>query len=138
MRAFTVILIVLLLFGIQPAKGLAQAYPQLPVPVPPDLKVVPPSSDIPQDRAAFSGIWVGKWGNLDTALVVEELATSGARIVYAWGTNANVPRAGWTRLNAEFAGSELRFTANNGTFSYRMRPDGKLDAVWAFAIVRRH
>lgn len=33
---------------------------QLPVPLPADLQITPPGSDVPAERAAFSGVWSGR------------------------------------------------------------------------------
>lgn len=104
---------------------------QLPVPMPGDLRVVVPSSDVPADRAALSGVWVGKWDNiLDTGLAVEEIAASGSiRAVYAWGVASawNINQPGWTRAPGE---SGLVVATGLAPVTYRLRPDGRLDAAF--------
>lgn len=112
--------------------GVAQV-PQLPVPMPPDLRIIPPPADVPPERAAFSGVWVGRWDNvLDTGLAVDEITSSRVSAVYAWGVapSWNINRAGWVRARrAEFVGADLRVTTDLFPLTYRMRGDGRLDAV---------
>ena len=56
------------------------------VPLPDDINIVPPSSDLPQEIAAFSGKWEGNWDKtLDAILIVEEIGPEKAKIIYAWG-----------------------------------------------------
>ena len=57
------------------------------VPLPKDVKVVPPSATIPRQAAAFSGKWMGTWDiKLDHVLVVERIEGNRAQILYAWGS----------------------------------------------------
>jgi hypothetical protein len=56
--------------------------------LPATLNIVPPSSDLPPEIAAFSGIWEGKWrGYTDVILVVENINTQKAEIIYSVGAN---------------------------------------------------
>ena len=54
------------------------------VPLPDDIKIVAPKSDVPKEIAAFSG----KWGNLEarpnSILIVEQISSQNAEIIYAW------------------------------------------------------
>lgn len=106
----------------------------LPVPVPGDLRITLPSSSVPPNRAAFSGVWVGKWDNiLDTALVVQEFTTLGISGIYAWGVapSRKISRAGWSRVSGRFAGpDELHVQMGGALVVYQMRPDGRLDGVF--------
>jgi hypothetical protein len=55
-------------------------------PLPNDIKISPPSPDLPKETAALSGKWAGTWNNGQKAiLVVEEIQENRARIVYSWG-----------------------------------------------------
>jgi hypothetical protein len=60
------------------------------VPLPEDLRIVPPAEDIPKEIAAFSGVWEGEspYGHFDRkqVLVVEEINTKEARIIWAVGS----------------------------------------------------
>ena len=50
--------------------------------------VTPPSSDISSEVAAFSGVFIGKWGRLgqlDGGLAVERIEGRTAHIFYSWG-----------------------------------------------------
>ena len=60
------------------------------MPLPDDVRVVPPASDVPQELARFSGAWTGAWrdsGGTDTqcnTLIIEEVHPNGfLRVVYA-------------------------------------------------------
>lgn len=55
-------------------------------PLPATLNIVPPSSDVPPEIAAFSGIWDGKWSNeQDTVLVIEKIDTQKAEVIISLG-----------------------------------------------------
>ena len=60
------------------------------VPLPEDLKIVAPAEDIPKEIAAFSGVWEGDspYGvfHRKLVLVVEEINTKEARIIWAMGS----------------------------------------------------
>lgn len=57
------------------------------VPLPEDLKIDAPAKDIQKEIAAFSGVWEGEWSALgiEAVLVVEEINSKEARIIYARG-----------------------------------------------------
>lgn len=77
------------------------------VPLPADMRVVPPSPDVPREVAALSGEWRGTWsGVLDSTLVVETIDAEKATVIYAWG-DAPSWRAtkGFTRLSAKVTGT---------------------------------
>lgn len=117
--------------AITPAPAGVPVTVQLPVPIPANLRIVPPSPEIPTDRAAFSGVWAGRWGNvLDTALAVQEITASGVSAVYSWGVAPQweIRQSGWSQIQGTFVGSVLQFRGCGGTILYRMRPDGRLDA----------
>ncbi len=117
--------------GTTPAPAGVPVNVQLPVPMPGDLRIIPPSSDIPANRAAFSGVWVGKWeGFLDTALAVQEITPSGVAAVYSWGVAPqwNIRQSGWSRKQGVFTGATELQLRGDPLIIYRMRPDGRLDA----------
>lgn len=61
---------------------------QSDVPLPPEIRILPPAQDVPRDQAAFSDKWFGRWdGMLVHVLIVEEIALDPSRVivVYAWG-----------------------------------------------------
>jgi hypothetical protein len=98
------------------------------VPLPADVSIVAPSADMRKDIAAFSGKWVGRWaGNLDAILIVEEITSEKARVLYAWGDAPrwNVSRA-YGRYQATVApgrSSELAFGAGSVNFTVSMNSD---------------
>jgi hypothetical protein len=56
------------------------------VPLPQDIKIIPPSPDVPKEIAAFSRTWEGNWdGWLDAKFIVEEINSNQASIIYSWG-----------------------------------------------------
>ena len=119
------------------------------VPLPPDVRIVPPAVTVPKDVAAFSGKWMGVWvgprppegpgrggpGRRDHMLVVEEVRATDATVICAWGTGAGLfaadPRPGWVRVTGRFVGDALRVVLPpaGATITYRMRSDGTLDAI---------
>ncbi len=57
-------------------------------PLPATLNMIPPSSDVPPEIAAFSGIWEGKWGGMkgaDTTIGIEKIDTQKAEILFSFG-----------------------------------------------------
>jgi hypothetical protein len=114
-----------------PPPAAVPASVSLPVPMPADLRIVPPAADIPPERAAFSGVWVGRWDNfLDTALAIKEITSSGVSAVYAWGVYPawRINQAGWTNARGRFAGPGELHVQTATLVICRMRSDGKLDA----------
>lgn len=56
------------------------------IPLPGEIEITTPSSDVPPHIAAFSGRWEGTWeGDLDSILIVEKIGLEKAKIIYAWG-----------------------------------------------------
>lgn len=103
-------------------------------PLPPDVKVVAPAAALPADVKAFSGKWSGKWdGELEHSLIVEEIDSSGATVVYSWGVSSrwNI-RPGWQRVRAEIASGAMKFKfPNNGpSVSYALQDDGTLKGIY--------
>jgi hypothetical protein len=55
-------------------------------PLPTTLNIVPPTSDIQKEIAAFSGVWEGKMESaVDTILVVEKINTDTAEVIISFG-----------------------------------------------------
>ncbi len=131
-----------------PATVLVFPSPQkLGASLPDDVQIFPPSSDVPQDEAAFAGKWAGefkgKWrglveGGLPHVLVVEEIRQDNltgktiAIVVFAWGTaTAWGISSGWYRVRGTFERGALRLTLpSNAQITYRMSFDGTLDATY--------
>ena len=62
------------------------------VPLLNDIKIVTPDESIPKELAAFSGCWEGKWSDYatETALIVEEINTTSAKVVYCLGQSSGL------------------------------------------------
>jgi hypothetical protein len=66
-------------------------------PLPLEIRIIPPSSDLSEDRAGFSGIWYGFWdGKQATTLIIEQIAKHTAVVVYSWGEYKG-KEGGWIR-----------------------------------------
>ncbi|HYB69827.1 MAG TPA: serine hydrolase domain-containing protein [Candidatus Bathyarchaeia archaeon] len=87
-------------------------------PLPADLRIVPPSADLPAGLAAFAGGWNGFWkdptgaGDLCNTLVVEEVLADGhARIVYSvgWAPKIGSGSPNFFRATGRIAGDVLTF-----------------------------
>lgn len=100
--------------------------------LPDDVRIEPPDGTVPKELAAFSGIWHGwmcrDW-TCDTKLAVERLDAKGGTIVYTVASESRAPYS--ERMEATFVDGELTGTSTrNFTITYRIRPDGNLDAYW--------
>ena len=109
--------------------ALSQSLPQN-VPLPADLKVVVPDASMPSEVKQFSGKWVGAWSDpgLDHVLVVEEISSADrVTVIYAYGTNQYVQKAGFTRLRGKIDARKLTFTLGNGAVvTYVIASDDEL------------
>ena len=106
-------------------------FTQKNVPLPPEIEIVPPSPALSPELAAFSGRWEGVWeGELESVLIVEEIDSQEARVIYAWG---DAPRwrtdKGYSRNVARvIAGSRAKIEWGGGErpkFTFEMGKDFK-------------
>lgn len=100
-------------------------------PLPDDITLTPPSSNVSRDLAAFAGAWGGgAWeGNLPTFLVVEQVNAEGkVSAVYSWGTWPETKlSAHWIRLTGKISHGILRFAGPDGTdLRYTIEKNGVL------------
>lgn len=81
------------------------------LPVPTDVAIIPPGSDLAPELAAFSGTWEGVWdGVLPSRLIVERIDATSARVVYIWGADPGYFQAGYSRHNAKvLSGGKIEF-----------------------------
>ena len=114
------------------------------VPLPSTITVSPPSTQVNEKLARFSGVWVGEWNTfgirgmtrINHVLAVENVYPTGAIILYAWGENPVVPEAimwrpGWVRRPAGFSdGSMIVDLPNGATVTYTLNSDGTITGVW--------
>lgn len=94
------------------------------VPLPREITIVPPSPDLPKEIANFSGRWEGLWevNSLPGILVVEEINLKEAKVISGWGRGVYYP-PGYDRIKAKVVGKEIRFTAKNCQFSFKLNED---------------
>jgi hypothetical protein len=95
------------------------------LPAPPELHITVPAADLPPEVAAFSGTWEGTWDDvLPSRLVVEEIDTESARVVYAWADHPQGRfQAGWARVRARvLPGGTLQW-GSDGKFTFTMARD---------------
>ena len=95
-------------------------------PLPPDIDIVKPNSDVSVEHAKFSGKWSGSWDNgCPVIIVVENIDNLGrAKIVFAQGTwpwigrgkNPNYPL--WRRLPANFIADKMSFQRAGSSLLY--------------------
>lgn len=82
------------------------------LPVPTDIDINPPGSDLTPELSAFSGTWEGVWdGVLQSRLIIERIDTTSARVVYIWGADPNGRfEVGYSRQNAKvLPGGKIEF-----------------------------
>jgi len=108
------------------------------VPIPKNVRIIPPGPEVPRDRAAFSGKWFGVFtghpsgGAVANILIVEDITVSPPRVivVYAWGP---VLAPGWARIAGRFSGETLYLDQPDQSvplITYRMLPDDTLEGSY--------
>jgi len=106
-------------------------------PLPDELMIYPPGPDVPAALAAFSGAWVGKWGDdLDHTLVVERINGSKVTALYSWGVSASgrAPQTpGFSRNHGVIdEHGVLRFQLRSGArVTYRLTGESRLFGEWS-------
>lgn len=108
------------------------------VPIPKNVRIVPPGPEVPRARAIFSGKWFGSWiGGLDGStlthiLIVEEIQVNPPRVIVVYALGPVGRREGvWWRARAAFVGGDLyidRLDPSWPTTFYHLRDDNTLDA----------
>ena len=92
----------------------------------PNVTIAAPASDVPEQFAAFSGVWKGKWGNwLCSRLAFEEVAKDGAvKVIYSWG---KVPgsQPGYERYGSTIKDGKIKF-GTYAKFTFEMNSNGDL------------
>jgi len=105
------------------------------VPLPDDVRIIPPDDGIAPDKAAFSGTWGGVWAGISQkhVLVVEEILSEGAKVIYALGPNPEFGPGLNLRLPARFVegGLQVAEPSELGGYivTFRLKPDGTLAAT---------
>jgi putative tryptophan/tyrosine transport system substrate-binding protein len=118
-----------------------KVFPVSGVPLPENIRIVPPDRRVALELAAFSGKWFGTWEGDRTGeliVVVEAIDPPHALVIVAWGNGtmgagtANPLRVSsdWQRLRGQFVEGTLQVSLPGGaTLSYRLQPDGTLAAM---------
>ena len=126
-----------------------KVYPVSGVPLPENIRIVPPDRRVAPALAAFAGKWFGTWeGHMEAEhiLIVEAIDPPQALVIVAWGNitfGAGTALAGrmlstWKRERGTFIEGTLQVSYGGYTSSYRLQPDGTLaaTATWRNAISR--
>jgi len=94
------------------------------IPLPKKITIVPPSPDLPKEIVNFSGRWEGLWevNSLPGVLIVEEINLKEAKVISGWGRGVYFP-PGYDRIKAKVVGKEIRFSAKNCQFSFKLNED---------------
>lgn len=113
----------------------AAARPTVTILFPQDMEIVPPSPDLPPGMKAFSGKWFGVWDRiLQHVLVVEQINPPKAIAIYAYGSapSWNINNPSYARVQGEIEPGILKLTLRRtaATVTYRIQPDGTLDATY--------
>jgi hypothetical protein len=103
-------------------------------PLPNDVKIIPPSPDLPKEIAAFSGKWVGEWNiGLSSILIIEEINEKEAKVIYSVG---DYPRMGiqanYKRYTAKVlsrAKPRIEFTTELSALIFEMKDQNNLEGV---------
>jgi hypothetical protein len=97
------------------AEAAAQAVPRS---LPDGVTIAVPAPDVPPAMAAFSGKWVGQWGQtLDHILVVGKIDGRTVTFIYSWGVApaSNITTPGFQRVHGTIGeDGVLRGTLGNG------------------------
>ena len=118
------------------ALAACQSTPEVaaPLPPPPTGEVTAPAKNVPAALAAFSGTWVGKWGeSLDAHLAVQTVARDGAVTgTYSWGDMPGQFKAGSAAVTGKIAAGALILDAlpTGAMASFTMQPDGALAGTY--------
>lgn len=109
--------------------------PTTPIPLPQDMEIVPPNPGLPPGIKAFSGKWFGVWdGILQHVLVVEQISPPNVTAIYAYGSapSWNINNPSYSRVQGEIEPGTLKLTLRRtaATVTYRIQPDGSLDATY--------
>lgn len=106
--------------------------------LPDNVVITPPTPDLPQDIAVWSGRWAGySCRNFvcDTRLAVTEVRPDGASVIYTYGyRHSSGPRIDVQRVEMKFIGKEMIGNLASGSFiTYRLRNQGEMEFKWSNA-----
>jgi hypothetical protein len=85
------LLTVLAILGMT-ACATTQSVPKKEPPLPKEIKIIPPSPQLPKEIAIFSGKWTGTWPNkMESILIVEEIHETWAQVIWSWTNDPQIP-----------------------------------------------
>lgn len=85
------LLTILTIFGMTACATTQSATKKEP-PLPKEVKIIPPSSQLPKEIAVFSGKWEGRWENkMESILIVEEIHETWAQVIWSWANDPQIP-----------------------------------------------
>ena len=128
--------------GLLVLAGCISTSPAVHVPLPNDVKIVPPDSGVPSEIRGFSGKWYGVWkGKRDGKewerehmLVVERIDRENDKIVvraiYGCGVLPPDGEASFKRSDAEVDKDNYLILTGGPYCDYQLQPDGTLKAHW--------
>lgn len=104
-------------------------------PLPKDLKMVPPPANAPPVLARMVGRWHGWYDSgRPVMLIVHEVDQDRVMAIYSTQPQyrSATDKANYTRRRGEFDATSglLRFSETNTLLEYKLRSDGRLDALW--------
>jgi CubicO group peptidase (beta-lactamase class C family) len=92
-------------------------------PISESIKIIKPSNNVSNKIAKLSGHWYGR-GDYSIAdqLVVEEIDSTEASVLYSWGTHPNgYFENGWVRRTAKVDSTgKIKFTLNSATLTFEL------------------
>ena len=99
------------------------------VPLPSNIVITPPGDDVSPVRTEFSGAWGGvAYGSLNFVLIVEEITSESAKVIWALGPHPYTGEGQYRRLSADFVDEGIQLTEADGmggkTLTYQLNPDG--------------
>lgn len=100
--------------------------------LPRNINIIPPSADLPKEIAAFSGRWEGVWEGsvyeVKVVIVVEEIDSRKAKVIYGWSAYGNI-RGDYSIYKAKIIqGSKpkIEFSSQYSDFSFEMGENSKI------------
>ena len=111
----------------------------------PNFQAIAPNASVPQNAAAFNGVWGGIWYfnysnrsvGLCNKIYVTVTDAQHAKVFNCAGTgpNGSAPRCG--RVDAQISGNELSFPRYDGQrYSFRLTAPGTLDGTYPPVAIR--
>lgn len=132
LTVFSVIFLVVLLTPVQAQMILKETEISRFVPLPWNVKVVPPDSSLRPEIAALSGRWEDKWDNSQEAMLIfEKVFEEYANVVYAWG-KSGFQKEDYNRIKVKIIAGEktkVKFSGTNNDFTFTLEDPQTLSGI---------